>query len=413
MPVNDKAEIVLDLSRLLSRIHHPTPTGVDRVEMAYARELLRLAPERLAFGAVHPFGIYGRLPRTTALRFLDWTESRWESRQANMKPVSRIDVAAVLLSLRPRRIGTARTPRVFLQSSPHHLHNRKMVERILRRESAKFLCLLHDLIPIEYPEYARPGGAALHLLRVETVAQLADAVIGNSEATLRSFAPYLTAAKRDIPVRVAHLGLSRPLDAKPVPHTDAEPYFLCLGTIEPRKNHLLLLHMWRAFAQRTEKVPRLILVGRRGWENENIVDLLDRCPALRGHVEERQTIGDGELRGLLARARALLMPSFAEGYGLPVIEALDAGVPVICSDLPALREAGGAVPEYLDPLDGAAWVRAIEEYASPNSSRRGAQLTRLAQWRAPSWTDHIRRVLELIERLDWVSIGDRVGELND
>ncbi|WP_163778702.1 glycosyltransferase family 4 protein, partial [Proteus mirabilis] len=65
------------------------------------------------------------------------------------------------------------------------------------------------------------------------------------------------------------------------------PTFVACGTIEPRKNHLLLLHLWRALAERLgAATPRLVLVGRRGWEAENIVDMLERCPAIREHVVE-------------------------------------------------------------------------------------------------------------------------------
>jgi glycosyltransferase involved in cell wall biosynthesis len=93
------------------------------------------------------------------------------------------------------------------------------------------------------------------------------------------------------------------------------------------------------------------------------------------------------------------MPSFAEGYGLPVAEALSAGTPVLCSDLASLREVGQQVPEYLDPLDGPAWQRAIVDYSEPDSPRRRAQLDRLAVWRAPSWDAHFAIVDGLIERI--------------
>ncbi len=91
---------------------------------------------------------------------------------------------------------------------------------------------------------------------------------------------------------------------------------------------------------------------------------------------------------LLSGARALLLPSFAEGYGLPVAEALALGVPVLCSPLPALREVGRDAAEYLDPLDGAAWRAAILDYAQPQSTRRAAQCARLSAWRAPTWAEH-------------------------
>jgi hypothetical protein len=105
------------------------------------------------------------------------------------------------------------------------------------------------------------------------------------------------------------------------------------------------------------------------------------------------------LAALLRGARALLFPSFAEGYGLPLAEALALGVPVLASDLPALREVGGTVPDYLDPLDGRGWREAILDYADPRSAWRAAQMARLRGWQAPSWAEHFERVDELLRRV--------------
>lgn len=96
----------------------------------------------------------------------------------------------------------------------------------------------------------------------------------------------------------------------------------------------------------------------------------------------------------------MLFPSFAEGYGLPVAEALACGVPVICSDLPALREVGGDVPEYLDPIDGIAWMAAIEAYIADPSPRRAAQMQRLRAWQCPTWPDHFAGVLDLLDAVE-------------
>jgi hypothetical protein len=81
---------------------------------------------------------------------------------------------------------------------------------------------------------------------------------------------------------------------------------------------------------------------------------------------------------------------------LPIAEALASGVPVICSDIPAFREVGRDVPEYLDPLNLPAWSDVVLDYCRPDSSMRAAQMQRLTQWRAPCWSDHFAVVEQLL-----------------
>ncbi|MCW6531265.1 glycosyltransferase family 4 protein [Sphingomonas sp. MMSM20] len=392
--------IILDISRLISRVRYSTPSGVDRVEMAYARGLLAHYGDGLAFAAVHPAGLYGRIPRAKALAYLDELERRWSRQDGNPRQRSLASVMPWLAALLPDRRAPRSDGAVYVQASPHHLTNAAKVRAILVREQARFLCLVHDLIPIEFPEYARPSGAALHRKRIETVAALADAVIVNSAATGASLQPWLDRSGREIDMHVALLGTEPLSAAAPTPQPDERPYFVCLGTIEPRKNHLLLLHLWRHLAETLPAgdVPRLLVIGRRGWENEQVVDMLERCPGLRGHVEELGDCSDARMATLLCGARALLMPSFAEGYGMPVAEALSLGTPVLASDLPALREVGGATPDYLDPLDGPGWRAMILDHAARGPGYR-AQMERLPRWRAPGWDEHIAIVARAIAAL--------------
>ncbi|MEO6216827.1 MAG: glycosyltransferase family 1 protein [Sphingomonas sp.] len=391
--------VILDLSRLVSRARHHTPSGVDRVEMAYARGLYAQFGDGLRFAAVHPFGVYGGLSNHRALSFLDTLERRWENEEGGVEQRSMVKVLPLLLGLLPER-SRASPGSVYVQASPHHLTRRALVQRILMREQARFLCLVHDLIPIEYPEYARANGARLHKRRIETIAALADGIIVNSGATGESLRPWLERAGRTTGVRVALLGTHNIPELATPASLPSEPYFICVGTIEPRKNHLLLLNLWRAMAGTLspDAIPRLIIVGRRGWENEQVIDMLERCAALQGHVEELNGCSDQRMQALLRGARALLLPSFAEGYGMPIAEALSVGTPVICSDLPALREAGGDVPDFLDPLDGPAWNTHILDHfhAGP---RHVAQIRRLERWQAPSWDDHIAIVCDAIREL--------------
>jgi glycosyltransferase involved in cell wall biosynthesis len=397
-------EIILDLSRLMSRALHAMPTGIDRTEMVYARTLLALIPDRLHFAAVSPFGLYGRLPRAAVVSFLDETEARWTNQDRPARGALMHSAARSLLRLRPRAVPRKApgSRRYYVQASPHHLTRPDKVRAKLRAEDARLICLVHDLIPIEYPEYARPNGADLHRLRVRTMAELSAGLIANSAATARSMARFAGGEEKLPPIRVAHLGCDPLHEADAAPIELPDPYFVVLSTIEPRKNHLLLLNIWRRMVETLgpERTPHLAIVGRRGWENENVIDMLDRSTAIQGHVHEYSGLSDARLATLLRRARALLCPSFAEGFGMPVTEALLSGTPVICSDLPALREAGGIVPDFIDPLDGPEWIRAIMDYSGPQPGMRDAQLERLKGWTAPGWHDHIGVLLDLIRTID-------------
>lgn len=399
--------VILDVSRLLFSAGRASPSGIDRVEMAYARRWLTRPERDCTFVAQGPWGHFAALPRDAVAALTEAVETVWRNGKEAAAAAARRRWRALAGLLAGMALGAGRARLaavlarhrrpVFLLVS-HRALDRARPIAALRAAGAAFVPMIHDLIPLTHPEYARPAQVGRHARRIATTAALADGVLVNSAATAAALLPRLAAAGAEPLLAVAPLGLEwRELAGSP---PSGAPYFVCLGTIEPRKNHLLLLHLWREFAaRRGPGTPRLLLVGRRGWENENILDLLDRCDALRGLVEERRTPSDVEVTRLLAGSRALLFPSFAEGYGLPLAEALAQGVPALCSDLPALREVGDAVPEYLDPLDGAAWRQAVLDYARPDSARRAAQLARLAAWRPPSWERHFAVVDSLLERV--------------
>ena len=396
--------ILFDLSRLVSRAGRETPTGIDRVELAYAEHLVAgCAP--LSFTVMTPLGGFGMLPDAVAKEYLQTLAGAWRE-AGSSQPIRRakrlahaLRAAALWGGERALR-GQRRSQTdgvVYMLVSHHHLEKRRAIARLKRQMRACFVCLIHDLIPIEFPEYALPGQNDKHRRRIESAAALADAVIVNSAVTREGFAPYLARAGRAPPVVVAPFGVELTAGPPVEPPPVKPPYFVCVGTIEARKNHLLLLNLWRQLADELgDAAPRLVLIGQRGWETESAIDMLERCPALRGLVFECANVPDDEAARLVQAARALLLPSFAEGFGFPMVEALALGVPVLCSNLAALRENGGDVPEYLDPLDGVGWRSAVIDYALPASPRRAAQLRRLLGWTPPSWQDHFAAVQALI-----------------
>ena len=404
--------VILDVSRLLFCVHRTSPSGIERVEMAYARHWLARPDHESSFAAQSLWGWFAALPRDRVVALLDALEEVWDHGAPAGRGLRRAQRIALSLqaglahgagraALRARLRGPRQA--VFLLVSHRSLDRHGPIQA-LRREGARFVPLIHDLIPLTHPEYTRPPQIGRHAARIATTAALADGIIVNSAATEAVLLDHLAPHGRVPPITVAPLG-TRTIRGPRAP-LPTEPYFVCLGTVEPRKNHQLLLHLWRDMASEGRSGPRLLLCGRRGWENENVLDLLERCAALRGLVLELGTLPDSRVTELLAGARALLFPSFAEGYGLPVAEALSLGVPVLCSDLPALREVGGAVPEYLDPLDGPGWRRAILDYARPDSARRAAQLDRMRHWRSPDWDAHFAAVDGMLAQVAGTPLAD-------
>ena len=392
-----EGEIWLDISRLLYRVFRGKITGIDRVEIAYAEEMLKAVPEQARFVAYDYWrGSFRAMPQAQARALVREIGPAW--RAGDMAGVSRRSFAALLRSILtapalPRYRGGPRPTYINVSNHPLHLVDR--VGRMTARTGAVFIPLVHDLIPLELPEYVPPAWIGHHRSRLKTIAAHADGIISNSESTT-------LALRRHIPrLPVATIALGTGTLIAPRAPAPKPPYFAVVGTIEPRKNHLLLLHIWRRLVREYGiAAPDLHIIGRRGWENEQVVDILERCSDIAGHVHEHGMVSDGELAGIVGGAQALLMPSFAEGYGLPVVEALAMGVPVICSDIAAHREIGKGVPEFLDPLDGAAWMRAILDYAAPASEARAAQQARLAGWRAPAWGEHMAAVLDFAARVE-------------
>ncbi|MBE7730092.1 glycosyltransferase family 4 protein [Komagataeibacter sp. FXV3] len=358
----------MDISRLLSRARNPIPTGIDRVEYEYARYLLAQEAHRLTFVAFHPVGLIAHVSTSAVRDFLDVMGPVWDGDtglRARLPRMAQRLTQTVLLSR--WTMPAYRGDSIYLLVSHHHLTRPRAIEQFLSRHGSLFVPMVHDLIPIEFPEYARPGEPERHALRMATVARLAAGVIVPAHAVARSLAPYLQGRPARDHVHAVPHGLHLQLsgqgaDTMRIP-SDGRPYFVCLGTIEPRKNHLLLLNLWRRMVEDAGprgSVPRLVLVGRRGWENENILDMLERCPALQGNVLEYNDLSDPEVVTLLQGSAGLLFPSFAEGFGLPLAEALVLGVPVACSDIPVFHEVAGENAIYLDPTDGPAWRVAIE-----------------------------------------------------
>ena len=381
--------MLIDISRLLDRFSRGRlPTGVDRVCLAYIERWGEVSC------AILQRGNWRRVLSHTSSQLL--FELVLNQPRDFAKKMHRLIVEACLPPWPPQQVVGALAWHVGQTGL-----EKPGFEKWLCRTGQRPLYFVHDLIPITHPEYCRQGEDIHHRQRMSLILRTAAGLVVNSIDTRDALQCFAREHSLHFPPAVvAPLApATLVVESKILPIFEGA-YFVVLGTIEPRKNHLLLLNVWRELVGRLgNRAPTLVIVGQRGWECEQVADMLDRCAALRGHVKEVSRCTDAELAHWLAHARALLFPSFAEGYGMPLVEALSLGTPVVASQLTVFKEVAGSVPDYLSPIDGEGWLQAILDYSTENHPRRLAQLRRMLHSNVPTWGQHFAAVESLLSQL--------------
>ncbi len=377
-------DLLIDVSRLIWRVWtRRLPTGIDRVCLAYLQRYGQQARAVVQFqGRIRALSA-GASRRLFALLIAGAAGER-------------ADFRAALVRMMPGLLATSRArvvrPGTLYLNIGHTGLDAEALPAWIARNRLKAVHLVHDLIPVTHPEFCRAGEDERHARRMVHALQSAAGVIGNSQATLDELAAFAATRGLALPPSIDAWISGNPISAVSTPSRMDRPYFVTVGTIEGRKNHILLLNLWQQMAERMgPRTPVLVIIGQRGWEADLAIAMLDRATALKGHVRELGRCDDTELARLIAGARALLMPSFVEGFGLPVVESLVLGTPVIASDLPVFREIAAGIPLLLDPADGAGWEQAILAFVG-DCPERQRQIAAMRGYRAPDWDSHFARV---------------------
>lgn len=210
---------------------------------------------------------------------------------------------------------------------------------------------VHDLCYLKSPQTMHPVGRWLDRWHIPRAIKSADRILTVSHASANDLsAAFPEAATR---IRITPLAAHQPstLDQRILSaHHIRKPYFLFVGTLEPRKNLTRLLQAFAHCTKQTSFTHQLVLIGKDGWGHSKQAQLAQQQPSLKNRITHISNATDAELSALYQHAHALVMPSLYEGFGLPLLEAMQHGTPVITSNTASMPEVAGDGGLLIDPL---------------------------------------------------------------
>lgn len=274
---------------------------------------------------------------------------------------------------------------------------------VLPQRKGRRIVTVHDLTCLHFPQFHPWTRRALFRLGIRRAARLADAIIVPSSATKSDLAARFPAAEPKIRVIAeAHGEQFLPLSPTAtmgvigrygLPYRD---YLLFVGNIEPRKNLLAVVEAYNRLRRRTRSAPCLAIAGGEGWKNRPIHHAAAASP-FAGDIRFLGRVTDGELPALMNGALALVYPSLYEGFGLPPLEAMACGTPVITSNRSSLPEVVGDAALLVDPGDTAELADAMARIVDEEPLREDLRERGLKQAQGFSWHETARMTVQVYE----------------
>jgi glycosyltransferase involved in cell wall biosynthesis len=263
---------------------------------------------------------------------------------------------------------------------------------------------IHDLNFLYYPRFLTADSRRYYNEQIEWAVQRTDHILADSHATKTDLTSVLGVSSE----RITVIHLAADPSFRPVPEAEArriasqyelEPGFLLfVGTLEPRKNVPGLLHAYRILLDQQVTAEPLVLVGGKGWLYEEIFERVEALQ-LSDQVRFLHGVPDADLPGLYSAASVLTTPSFYEGFGLPALEAMSCGTPVVVADRASLPEVVGDAGVLVDPEDPETIAEGVKRVLTDEGLRGGLEARGLERASHFSWDRVARETLEVYRRV--------------
>ncbi|MEA3338045.1 MAG: glycosyltransferase family 1 protein [Chloroflexota bacterium] len=271
---------------------------------------------------------------------------------------------------------------------------------------AKTLLTIHDLSFLTVPEYADERLRCFLANTVPHSVRRANHILADSKSTKRDLVDLMNVDEEQI--TVVYPGVDhrfQPLTNSPGLQIVREkyglgraPFILGVSTLEPRKNWPGLIRSWDRLRRETDHPHRLVIAGGKGWLTNEIFRVADESD-FREDITFTGFVEDADLPHLYSAADLFALPTWYEGFGIPVVEAMACGTPVVCSDNSSLPEAAGDAALLVDAADEVGLISAMRLLIENDSLRSELRQRGLAQARRFTWESAAQTLLSTYERV--------------
>lgn len=280
------------------------------------------------------------------------------------------------------------------------LNDNNFISEIVRlhKKNVKIVQVAYDMLPLVTPQFSGHSTKSMEVYN-RRIFPICEQILSISEYTKIDIQNWLKERKLPVPpVNVFRLGddfdLStpqKPVDTKfKKSGLKGGDFLLCVGTIEARKNHTLLYYAYKLAHTQGTELPKIVIVGRKGWLADNIYEIIKLDPEIKDKFVVLEGIADEELSWLYDNALLTVYPSFYEGWGLPIAESIAHGTPCICSNTSSMPEIAGELITYFSPYSADECLNTI--VSTLGDKELASARKKIKKYKPTSWDDTFRQV---------------------
>lgn len=398
LPLAGESKIYIDLTT--SWHHSGHPTGIARVEEKALGSLLSVYGTRIVPIVWNSNSHnYLKLSISDAVAFGDM------AKLTQLEASGRAQVIETSGNIEPGRI---------LVFGGAWIRNGNFIAALRRLKLVAGLnvtLLVHDIIQ-HVARHMYPGDVAdVFSQNLVEMVDCADSFLAYSDVTIRDLSAYLAEQGEHLkPIHKFRLGDIRSdeseegedlLDRSELCKSlENEDFVIYVSSLDLRKNHILLVNVWRRLLQqRGNRTPLLLMVGRNMWRGEQIMEMVEAEPKLAQKVKFLQNVNDEELHWLYRKCKFTLYPSLYEGWGLPVAESLAVGKVCIASNSTSTAEIAPELTELLDPYDFRSWVEKVGYFLDNPAALEARENEIRTSFSFVDWDDSVTQIVTKVDTL--------------